>query len=58
MVQINGKKRMLLSTNENLDQNELMGRIKGMKEIQKYLGNKPIFKCIFIKNKLINLIVK
>ncbi len=58
VVQINGKKRMLLSTNENLDQNELMGRIKGMKEIQKYLGNKPIFKCIFIKNKLINLIVK
>jgi len=58
VVQINGKKRMLLSTNENLDQNELMGKIKEMKEMQKYLGNKPIFKCIFIKNKLINLIIK
>ena len=58
VVQINGKKRMLLSTKESLEEKDLIEKIKKTKEIQKYLENKGIFKCIFIKNKLINLIVK
>ena len=58
VVQINGKKRMLLSTQESLNQENLIKKIKEIKEIQKYLENKDIFKCIFIKNKLINFIIK
>jgi len=58
VVQINGKKRILITTKENLDENNLIEKIKNTKEMQKYFENKSIFKCIFIKNKLINLIVK
>ena len=58
VVQINGKKRLLFENNEDLDEKNLIKKLKEIKEIQKYIQNKEIIKSIFIKNKLINLIIK
>ena len=58
VVQINGKKRGLISTKKNLDETKLIEEIKQTKELQKFLTDVKIVKQIFIKNKLINLITK
>ena len=58
IVQINGKKRGLISTENNLEEKDLIKQIKNTNEIQKFLNDKKIIKSIFIKNKLINLIIK
>ena len=58
VVQINGKKRLLFEDNENLDEANLIKKLREIKEIKKYIEKKDIYKTIFIKNKLINLIIK
>ena len=58
VVQINGKKRGLISTKESLEEQNLIEKIKKKKELQKFLIGIDIIKIIFIKNKLINLITK
>ncbi len=57
VVQINGKKRLILNESRDLDQNQLMDRIKLNTASEKYLKNKKIYKIIFVKNRLINLLV-
>jgi leucyl-tRNA synthetase len=58
VVQINGKKRSLISTESSLTEKDLVEKIKKTKELQKFLYEKNIIKSIFIKDKLINLIIK
>jgi len=58
VIQINGKKRSLISTEKSMEEKDLVEKIKKTKELQKFLINKNIIKSIFIKNKLINLIIK
>ena len=58
IVQINGKKRGIISTIETLEEESLIEKIKQSKELQKFLIGNDINKTIFIKNKLINLIIK
>ena len=58
VVQINGKKRTLITTEKELEQEELVENIKNTKEVKKFLEEKEITKIIFIKNKLINLILR
>ena len=58
VIQINGKKRSLISTKSSLKEDDLIKKIKETKELQKFLNNKKIIKSIFIKDKLINLIIK
>ena len=58
VVQINGKKRSIISTPTSIEEENLIEKIKETKELQKYFNEKKIIKSIFIKNKLINLIVK
>ena len=58
VVQINGKKRSLITTEDNFEEKTLIEMIKEKKELQKFLHEKNIIKSIFIKDKLINLIVK
>jgi len=58
VIQINGRKRSLISTKSSLEEDDLIKKIKETKELQKFLNNKKIIKSIFIKDKLINLIVK
>ena len=58
VVQINGRKRSLISTERSLNEKEVTKEIKEIKEIQKFLDAGKIIKTIFIKDKLINLIIK
>ena len=58
VVQINGKKRGLITTEKELEEEDLIKDIKNNTEMNKFLKEKQIIKAIVIKNKLINLIVK
>ena len=57
VIQINGKKRDLLNFNQDINEKDLLLEIKNNKKINKFLQDKKIKKSIYIKNKLINLIV-
>ena len=57
VVQINGKKRGILIANKDTNENQLIDIIKNDEKINKHLTKMNIKKTIFIKNKLINLIV-
>ena len=57
VIQINGKKRDLMKFNKDINEKDLLIEIKKNENINKFLMNKKIKKSIYIKNKLINLIV-
>ena len=57
VVQINGKKRGLIKTKKNTEENIILENIKKEKNIMKHLNNLEIKKKIYIQNKLINIIV-
>ena len=58
VVQINGKKRGLILIENSINESNLIEKIKETKELEKFLRGKDIVKTIFIKDKLINLIIK
>ncbi len=58
VIQINGKKREIIQTHNNIDEEELITEINKSDKLKPYLTKKKIFRKIFIKNKLINLIIK
>ena len=58
VVQINGKKRGLILMEKNIEESDLIKKVKQMIELQKFIEGKIIIKTIFIKDKLINLILK
>jgi leucyl-tRNA synthetase len=58
VVQLNGKKRGLILTEKSIEEKDLIKKIKETKGLQKFFENKNIIKSIFIKDKLINLILK
>jgi leucyl-tRNA synthetase len=57
VVQINGKKRGLINTKANILEEEIMQLIKQDEKIAKYLVDTDIKKKIYIKDKLINIII-
>ena len=57
VIQINGKKRAILKENRDIDQDSLVSKIKLNKLSDKYLKDKSISKIIFVRNRLINLII-
>ena len=57
VVQINGKKRGLMETQINISEKILMEKIYQDEKLKKYIDDKPIKKTIFIKDKIINIIV-
>ena len=57
VVQINGKKRSILKSKKDAEQREILDYVKKDKNTFKYLDNKKIEKVIFIKNKLINILL-
>ncbi len=57
VIQINGKKRSLINVKTGLDENEILTITKNDEVVKKYLDNKKIKKNIYVKDKLINLIV-
>ena len=57
VIQINGKKRGLIEVERDVLENNLLNIILKNKNLNKYLENKEIKKKIFIKNKLLNIII-
>ena len=58
VIQINGKKKAVLTTKKNIQENSLIEKIENEKLINNYLSNKKIIKTIFVKDRLINFIAK
>ena len=57
VVQINGKKRSLIEIAKDLEVDELLEIVRKDEKTKKYLGGEKIKKNIYIKNKLINIII-
>ena len=57
-VQINGKTRDILNVTKDISQKELEETIKKNSKVTKFFGNKKIIRTIFVKNKIINYILK
>ena len=57
VVQINGKKRDLLNVDKSLQEEEVLKLISNNEKINKFLEKKEIKKTIYVKDKLINLII-
>ena len=58
VIQINGKKRGLFLMEKNINKTDLIEKVKKTKELQRFIEEKIIIRTIFIKDKLINLILK
>ena len=57
VIQINGKKRSVLTSNRDTSKDDLFELIKNNPLTKKYIENRVIKKSIFIPNKLINIIL-
>ena len=57
VVQINGKKRCIITSNKNLKESDLLRKITKEEKLKKYLEDKKIKKNIYIQDKLINIII-
>jgi leucyl-tRNA synthetase len=58
VIQFNGKKRGLININKDITEKEIITKIKLMSIYEKYFNNSEIIKSIYVKERLINLIVK
>ena len=57
VIQINGKVRKKIEVDSNIDKTNLEKYIFSQNEIKKYIDGKKIKKVIYIKNKLVNIVV-
>ena len=57
VIQINGKKRGLINTKLDLKEKDLLELVQKDQNMNKYLSDKKIKKKIYIKNKLMNIII-
>ena len=57
VIQINGKKRGLINTKLDLKENDVLDLVKKDQNMNKYLSDKEIRKKIYIKDKLMNIII-
>ena len=57
VIQINGKKRGLIETNRDISEKELTNIINNNETLKKYLDKQTFKRKIFIKNKLMNIII-
>ena len=58
VVQINGKKRGLISTKKDISEIDATKEAQKIDNVEKNLRNKKVIKKIFVKNKIINFIIK
>lgn len=58
MIQINGKKKALLETIPDQDEESIVNQSIAMENIKKLISEKNILKKIYVKNKLVNIVVK
>ena len=57
VIQINGKKRAILNAEKDSSEEKILDIAKKEKLLDKYLNKKSIKKVIFVKNRLINILV-
>ncbi len=57
VIQINGKKRSIITVENNIEEKILIEKINNEKLITKYVENKKITKIIYVKDKIINYII-
>ena len=57
-MQVDGKKRGLLLSELDTNEEQLIEKIKEDDVISKFIKNKKIKKSIYIKNRLINIIIE
>ena len=57
IVQINGKKRGIFKIPANSDENIVFQEAKKVENVKKNMGSNKIKKYIYVKNRLINLII-
>jgi leucyl-tRNA synthetase len=57
VIQINGKKRSIIESENNTEEKKLLELIKKDNLLVKYIKNKKFKKTIFVKNKLMNIII-
>ena len=57
-IQINGKTREILTVKKDLVLQECEIKVKESQKLKKFFDGKKIFKTIFVKNKIINYLVK
>ena len=58
VIQINGKKRGVGSFKKDIVEEDLINEITTNKDFKKYFENKKIMKKFYVKNKIINFIIK
>ena len=58
IIQVNGKKRSSISTVKDIDEKKLIKLITEEELISKYLESGQIIKTIYVKNRVINYIIK
>ena len=58
VIQLNGKKRSVIECKKDITEQSLIEIIKNNTLINKFLEKKNITRSIYVKNKLINLIIK
>jgi leucyl-tRNA synthetase len=57
VVQINGKVRAQFSVSSDITEQDAIEKAKALPEIKKWLEGKPIKKEIFVKGRLVNLVI-
>ena len=58
VIQINGKKRGIITCDINADESKILEIIKSQKQYEIYIKDKTIKKTIYVKDRLINLIIE
>ena len=56
VIQINGKKRTLITAEKDMSEDDMIFIIKKNKQLEKYLAETKIKKVIYIKNRLVNIL--
>ena len=57
-IQINGKTREIIATEKDLSEKEVVQISKKNDKINNYILNKTITRTVFVKNKIINFLIK
>ena len=57
VVQVNGKKRDVMTLDSDVKEADLINKIKNNEKLKNFVNGKKIKKTIYVQNKLINLII-